>query len=253
MERSIRPRRTITGRPVTDGEEIGSGQKRRARLMSAAIRQLEGHPLTVPDSRGIPLGDGHGMEELVATIQPLFATEASLTRWVALRGALLYLDMLFSNEQEWEQMLPIMGFEPTADAVTGAPRVIVLDKPDAISAVVKENIEGLFWAITRRWSQYTKIADMTINEVNDDPEFSRLGPAVALDMIAWTAAVFLRTDQAQSEIVTRMPEPDALEGKGWYVEPVFGKCERYWDGSDWTSRVRTQDGRRWHETEMPLR
>jgi hypothetical protein len=63
---------------------------------------------------------------------------------------------------------------------------------------------------------------------------------MALDFIAWSAVALLRTELAQDFL--HAPEPDALEQPGWYTDPLWGKAQRYWDGTDWTERVRTSGG-----------
>ena len=63
----------------------------------------------------------------------------------------------------------------------------------------------------------------------------------------------LRTGQASSGLITDMPEAGLLEQPGWYADPLFAKCERYWDANDWTERVRVKDGRGWIEQKLPLR
>jgi hypothetical protein len=75
-EESVRPARTISGAPLTVAEEIGT-VPRRGRLMAAAALIVRSLPAAQPASRGIPLGDGHGLEEVVAALRPIFVTERS--------------------------------------------------------------------------------------------------------------------------------------------------------------------------------
>jgi Protein of unknown function (DUF2510) len=248
----MRPRRTLSGRPVSVQEDIGT-QARRARLMSEAVRRLEGHPLGEESAHGVALGDGYGMEDLVEHIAPLFQREISMARWVAIRGALLFLDMVCSSDSEWHELMPIMGLGPVKDPQTGEPTVVVLYQHSPVTPEVEQNILGLFWAITNRWGRYAEVAEMTVQQVNSDPLWAAVGPPMALDLIAWTAIAMLRTGQASSELISRMPEPGLLEQPGWYADPLFAKCERYWAGDDWTDRVRVKNGRTWNETSLPLR
>lgn len=60
---------------------------------------VEEELLSKPRAVGRPLGDGQGMEDLVARVRPLFASEMSITRWVAIWEALLSLDMACSDEE----------------------------------------------------------------------------------------------------------------------------------------------------------
>jgi hypothetical protein len=251
-EPSVRPRRTLSGRPVSVPEDMGQ-QARRGRLMSEAVRRLEAHPLGAKRAHGVALGDGHGMEDLVGHIAPLFKREISLARWVAIRGALLFLDMIFPSDREWEELMPVMGLAPVNDPHTGKPTFVVLRQASPVTAEAEGNILGLFWAITSRWELYAEVSEMTVQQVNADPQWARIGPGMALDFIAWTAIAMLRTGNASSELIRNMPEPGLLEQPGWYADPLFAKCERYWDGDDWADLVRVKNGRTWNESSVPLR
>lgn len=232
---------TITGQVATAPESIG-GLARRSRLMSAAIRLIDDHPVTVAIGR--PLGDGYGMEELVARISPLFARERGLIRWVALRGSLLYLDMLCPNDDALHELLPAMGLRP--EQGPEGPTVAVIEPVADISAIT-----GLFFSIAMRWSQYQQLAELEVSAVNRDPIWA-INPAVGLDYIAWIAVAMVRSGAWQSGAMQDMPEPNLLDQPGWYIEPLFAKGERYWDGTDWTSRVRARSGRDWVEVQVPL-
>jgi hypothetical protein len=251
-EPSSRPRRTLSGRPVSVQEDIGT-QARRARLMSESVRRLDGHPLGGQSAHGVALGDGLGMEDVVGCIAPLFQRETSLARWVAIRAALLFLDMICPSDREWQELMPIMGLASVKDPQTGEPAVVVLHQASPVTPEVEQNILGLFWAITSRWQRYAEVSKMSVQQVNADPRWAAVGPPMALDFIAWASIAMLRTGQASSELIASMPEPGLLEQPGWYAEPVFAKCERYWSGDDWTDRVRVKNGRVWNENNLPLR
>lgn len=67
-----------------------------------------------------------------------------------------------------------------------------------------------------------------------------LSEAISVDYIVWSVVALLRDGFAEN--LLGLPEPSALGQKGWYVEPVFAKSERYWDG-DWTTRCRLPGAR----------
>lgn len=88
---------------------------------------------------------------------------------------------------------------------------------------------------------YERFTEMTIDAMNGYPPSAAMTDANALDCIAWSAVALLRIGVAQA-VAEKVPEPDALTEPGWYVDPVSARYERHWDGSDWTSSVRTDGG-----------
>jgi Protein of unknown function (DUF2510) len=185
------------------------------------------------------------MERLVARIDPIFARERSLLRWVALRGALAQLYIM--TVDDGSAALP---FSPAVETAMGvgdvtppgaAEPVIGVGREWAsrLSAEQRQAVVEVFSALAVRVFDYGRYSQMSIDEVNQDPR-CRLNDAMALDFIAWSAVALLRTELAQSFL--HAPEPDALEQPGWYTDPLWGKAQRYWDGDDWTERVRTSGG-----------
>jgi len=99
---------------------------------------------------------------------------------------------------------------------------------------------------------------MTVAEVNASTAFETPGvvnDAMALDFIAWIATAELRLEASigASLSTADVPEPSALEAPGWYVEPLFSKGERYWDGRDWTAFVRLPIDGQYRVAPLPLR
>ena len=240
-----RPGSTINGRPQRDPEQPGSLQ-RRARLFIESMRRIAEDPLASPSARGVPIGDGCGMEGLVGRVAPLFARERSLVRWVALRGA--FTNLYIATVDAASRSVP---FSPVVEDAMGVGNIA---GPDAAGPVVgvapewasrlsreqRDAATGIFSALAVRLFDYERYSKLPADEVNRDPR-CRLNDAMALDFIAWSAVALLRTGLARDFLAA--PEPDALERPGWYADPLWGKAQRYWDGADWTERVRTSDGR----------
>jgi hypothetical protein len=248
-ERSVRPTRTITGKAVVVPEEIGQ-LERRARLMAAALRVVQEHPLAASARCRMPLGDGHGMEDVVAVVRPIFASERSLTRWVAIRGALLFLDMVCSQDLPWKDLMSAMGLRIAPDPFTGESRTEVVQTTEVIPPAVQKNIIGVFASLANHLQDYERVSNMTMERVNTDPMWIRVNEAIALDYIAWVAVALSRTQTGRQ--LWELPEPGLLEYPGWYADPLWAKAERFWDGQDWTARVRVRDGRRWTEATQAL-
>jgi hypothetical protein len=248
-EPSIRPIRTITGDRIAIQEDLGM-YPRRSRLMVSAIHVLADDKLAKPSSAGVPLGAGHGMEPLVERIRPLFEREASLIRWVAYRGALRFLDMVFATDGEWRVATLTMGLEVGKDPSSGEHQIRAIERPGPIPRKVKGQITGLFSSISLSLEDYQEIAEASVQAVNANPRW-QLDDGMALDYIAWTAIAMLRTGKAKE--VLGHPEPGMLEYPGWYADPLLAQAERYWDGTDWTARMRVAAGKRWQEFATELR
>lgn len=239
-EPSPRHVRTINGRPQPSPE--GTGFPRRSRMFVECQRRLADHPLTQPGASGHLLGDGQGLEELVARLPAIFEREPSLLRWVVLRGAFteLYLRVL---DRECAVTTPValeraMGLAWTEGSESHLD--LALPYRTAMTHDAHEAAVGVAASVLLRVERYPWYSELSVPEVLRWPE-AHMPPAVALDAIAWCAAALLRLGIAQ-QIIEQVPEPDAIDEPGWYPEPLFAKACRYWDGADWTDRCRTADG-----------
>jgi len=248
-----RPRLTINGVRQTLPEATGRFP-RRFRLFIECERRLAGDPLAQPNALGCPVGDGHGLEGLVAKLNPLFEREESLIRWVALRGALAEISIrILDNEtavRSPNDLEAAMGLEWAPDG-QGASRADISGAwHGRLTAEQRESALGIASSVLIRAEDYRRLESKSIQDVIADHSYWMSRP-IALDCIAWSAIALLRLEVAQ-QVVSQVPEPDALVAPGWYTEPLFAKSERYWDGSDWSSRCRVQDGRQFQETTVPL-
>jgi hypothetical protein len=70
--------------------------------------------------------------------------------------------------------------------------------------------------------------------------------------IAWCASAFAGGNLQKTLLQADIPAAQTLTDPGWYAEPVFSKCERFWDGKDWTARCRALEGRRWESIISPF-
>lgn len=234
-EPSVRPSRSINGSRMIVPEDIGT-LPRRARLMAAAVLKVQPLPMAQPAAYGSPLGDGHGLEDVVAAIRPLFARERSLTRWVAMRGALLFLDMACEQVTMKAEILAAMGLQAGAEHVELAPSATPL------APELTANIIGVFSSLALRLDAYDTLSKMSVDDVNADPFWKSVNEAISLDYIAWTSVALSRVGWLEPPL--GMPEPGSLETPGWYADPLWAKAERYWDGADWTARMRSVTNKR---------
>lgn len=185
---------------------------------------------------------------------PLFERERSIVRWVALRGALaeIFIRVLDPETaarptEELERAMGL-GWETGND---GNPKPDIAGSwRSKLTTEQRDAALGVASLVLVRASNYGRLEGMNIRDVISNPTFW-MSEAAALDCIAWSAIALLRLGVAQ-QLLPQVPEPDALPGPGWYTEPLFGKSQRYWDGSDWTQRCRVLNGRQYMELSTPL-
>lgn len=244
---------TINGRSQSHPEVPGSIQ-RRLRLFFECERRLADDPLAGSAALGQPIGDGYGLERLVTKVAPLFEREQSLIRWVALRGAFaeLFIRIFDPNSAvaSPEDLEQAMGLTWVTDVQGESHPDLAQTWRTTLSPDQRQAALGVASSVFIRAEDYGRYSRMSVQDVNADPR-CQIPKAAALDCIAWSAIALLRLGVAQ-QFFPQVPEPDALPEPGWYTEPLFAKSERFWDGSDWTSRCRVRDGRRFNETDVPL-
>lgn len=237
-ESPVCPTVTINGRPQPLPESTGTGD-RRSRLFLECVRRLIGEPLVQPEAQGHMLGRD-GLKQLLPLIAPMFQHEPSMIRWVTLRGAITFLYLVTKDSPDvLVKLTEAMGLQVKSDPHDGLS--VTALTPGQLSGDELDAALALGTAVYALLSEYERIAAMTIQEVNAYPASAALTDTTGLDCIVWAAVALLRIGRAQ-EIVQKYPEPDGLTEPGWYTEPVFGKCERYWDGVDWTPSVRRRSG-----------
>ena len=248
------PRTTVNGSPQSVPEGVGT-TSRNVRLFAESVRRIATHPLASPAQTGVPIGDGLGMEELVSCIAPLFQREPSLLRWNAIRCAIGTLYWQSVGDDNGTPFVPVveraMGVGHIGDVKAGEETLGL--SPDWQSEVTSQQAEaaiGVYAAFCMRLFAYERLSGLDGHRFNSEP-VCQFGDAVALDFISWAAVAMLRMEAAENWL--QLPEPSLLDEPGWYAEPIYAKAERYWDGSDWTERCRTLDGRRYVAMALPIR
>jgi hypothetical protein len=251
----IRGRVTIDGAPQHDPESAGS-TARRQRYFWYVHHLLANRPEAGRLSVGQPVGDGVGLEALVAEIAPIFARERSLVRWVALRGALPALTQSL-GDNTFDIVADMLGVRIDANPRTGSPQLGLGPFGMGLSGRQVDACCGAAMALNERLARYDEIAAMSIDAANSDTSFPTVGivnDAVALDFTVLAALVLHRAGWAFGGAADPgVAHPSRLESPGWHVEPIFSRAERFWDGQDWTPSVRVLDGGRYIHSQQPLR
>jgi hypothetical protein len=95
---------------------------------------------------------------------------------------------------------------------------------------------------------------------------SAAGYLQAINIGAWAALVVARLatngklENGAMFLQSGRDSCGQMESVGWYPNPVNpgdtsmgdASIERWWDGSDWTERVRVREGRRWSDVQLTL-
>ena len=155
-----------------------------------------------------------------SSVEGLLAKEATFIKWASLRGALMFISIALEDPQR------SLGDLRNYAGGTAEPHGAV----DLIRNY-EVRISGL--------SFKDVIADTSLVKTND----------WHLDFISWAATVFVG---GKLYHMIQIPPAQILDVPAWYAEPVFAKSERFWDGNDWTSKCRVQDGRRWRLINSPF-
>jgi hypothetical protein len=248
---------TINGRPQPQPEGTGTGH-RQFRLFVECMSRLRADPLASDQASSQPVGDGCGLQGLVARIGPLFTNERSLIRWVALRGAFtslfVYIFDPSSKVASLRDLEQAMGVALVAGPTGDRHLEVAESWTSRLSTEQQANVVAIARQVLFHVSDYPRLQSLSVLQVNSDPELAEFDDALALDCIVWSAIALLRLGIGPGPRALIMaPEPDALLRPGWYPEPLWGRAERYWDGSDWTAVCRVRNGRNATETSMPLR
>lgn len=202
--------------PGTEGPSISNPRSVSGRPVS---------PLETPGSvarRGRMFGEAMRIAEagsdLAIAIPELFEREQSLAKWVSLRGGLAFVAIALEDpEISLDRLAEFAGHGMPA----GANELVHI---------------------------YPQLERASFSDILDDQNLCR-NRDFHYALIAWCAAAFVGGGlQRRVDI----PPPQALSEPGWYTEPVFTKCERYWDGADWTSKCRSLEGRRWELLHLPF-
>lgn len=241
IEPTVRPNRTLSGLPQTTPESYGQWA-RRQRLFQYAVEMLRDHPLAAASAYGRPLGDGYGMEPLVELIKPVFAMERSLVKWVGLRGAIASLWQC--GPLSWEEMSRSVGLVPE-ERPDGVEWVLG-DRPADMSDAAMAGALGVHASVMMKVANYDEIQSMSLDQVRSEPRWflMTVNELHGYDYIVWAAIVTGRLEALNRlpAITAEAPEPSQLEEPGWYVDPMFAKADRYWDGTDWTAQCREAGG-----------
>jgi hypothetical protein len=208
------------------GPSFDRGAEGESRLnpLSAVGRRVD--PLDIPgamERRARLFGEAIEIAKRGGDVRPgianLLAKKSQLIKWVSLRGALSYVSITL--EQSGRTLGDLRGYAGQAE-------------PDGALDLIR--------------SYESRVSKLRFAEVLADPSLVK-SIDWHLDFITWAAVAHVQGGLDRFLVI---PAAQVLDVPAWYREPVFGKAERYWDGADWTTKVRVLDGRRWALVDGPL-
>lgn len=205
--------------PGTEGPSLSNG---------AGVTGLRVQPPEVPGSmqrRTRMFGEAIRIAEsgvdVSAALDMVLANEDSFVKWASLRGGLAFLSLALESPDV--TLAQLAGF-------AGRPA------PEGTDALLQ---------------RYSELEGASFSDVLGDPTLVR-DREWHIDLIAWAAAAFAGGNLHRTILQSDIPPAQLLTEPGWYAEPVFSKCERYWDGTDWTARCRILNGRQWEAIVSPF-
>lgn len=227
---------------------------RKVRVSIAVIARLAQQPVADTSSWGRSLDDGD-LAIAQRTLEEAVRQDRSLARHIA-RDLTLFFEANGGIAVNEVAAFESVGLDPAPSPGTmSGPAQRIAAQVLAVARTIQARSQGAETAPSDL-AVYRALYEDRSNEGHDR----------AIDIGAWSAVVVARLATAN-----RLPnaalflEPGSdfigqMEGVGWYPNPVNhggtaigdASIERWWDGSDWTDRVRYRDGRNWIETEVSL-
>jgi hypothetical protein len=228
------------------------GAPRKTELAVAILNRLAADSLAQAEAFGSPISPDD-LAEPGAVLDEILSRERSLSASVARDLGLLYqgFGCLGVNR---ERSLASVGLAPNGGEVPHVPKAAA-DLADAAIAIAEHFNDG--GPTPRSREAYSRM----FTEQAETEGYRRVG-----QIACWLALAIGRL-RAAGDLDGDFPlfnsakaDPVPMLEPGWYPNPLNAgdtsrgdaQIERFWDGSDWTSRVRTREGRGWRETEVTL-
>lgn len=234
----------------------GPGE-RKVSIALAILNRMLDEPAAAAAVWGQPLDD-HAFEGARLVAAAALTQDRSLARHVA-RDLTLFFETLGGLAVHQTAALAAIGINDPSGlhaAGAGSRAVNAGQNALAIARTIRDRFQGGAAAP----------ADLAIYAVHfEDP--SNLAHERAIDVAAWSAVVTarLRTAGPLQGAGIAAFNPNArnlatMSAIGWYPNPVNAgdtsggdaQIERWWDGTDWTDRVRHRSGRTWQEVRSSM-
>lgn len=238
-----------------------AGRVRKTSLGFACLSRIASLDSASTSQLGVPVADNFGLEPATAVVRDVLSQEASMAPWLA-RECVVVLDsaapaLASSLEDAMDVIMHGMGLGPGYN-------VSFPDLPPG----VPDRVVGLASSVTHVWFA---VAGSTESSTRAFYErlFRSEQPstrAVCHDITAWASIAVARQFNAGRlphlgpAIDPKNRDVPRLLSPGWYPNPTNSgglidgdaRIQRYWSGSDWTTRARIREGRSYVEVDSPM-
>jgi Protein of unknown function (DUF2510) len=232
-----------------------NGRPRKVELAVAVIARMAQGPLGSASAWGGGL-DGGGLTAAAALLDDAIQQDRSLVGHVARDLVLLFEANggIAANRGASLESVGLASSSAFEDA-PGSPSEHAAKEATAIARAIRSRREG---------GEATP-PDLTVYRALFE-DGSDLGYQRAIGIGAWSGSVVARLATAgrlSNGALFLEPGMDyvmPMEQAGWFPNPVNpgetssgeASIERWWDGGDWTDRVRIREGRRWQAVQASL-
>ena len=254
------PRAAPGASPGADYLRRAGGHLRKSVIAFACVNRVMTLPVADAEEFGRPLAPSLGLQAASDVVHGVLRQDRSMAAWAA-RDCLVLLDtMLRTMGGSWTDSVE------TALAAAGLRHGPVIDPALAgeLSHRVRSEVLRLAGRVRAMFLAFERVdGSRGTDRVFYHRLFASRSMSAALmahDIAAWAGVVIGRLLHAG--YLDRMPwmSPEfgsvpVMHTPGWYPNPfqmgeiVHGEagCQRFWDGTDWTDRVRLRNRTGWHE------
>jgi hypothetical protein len=247
------------------------GQRKNA-LARACIGRIAGLSVCDASQFGRPVADTYGLSDAATAVRDVLRQDRSMYAWLA-RDMMVSLDVVLELMMEegrgtWGENLDsammTIGLEPGPQLRKGLERELASDVQERVIGLASYGLK-IFWNIAqpdrkeleRDGALYKHLFESTDERTE----------LTAHDVAAWSGVIIGRLHGVGC-VPASVPWFDrdgaivpALEESAWYPNPYNrGNIEngdatfqRYWDGRDWTDRIRMRVDGSWNEELHSLR